>query len=126
VRQGSYFLGLEDSDDTNAIIMARRHAELGETVKFAKRWRQQQWQTLNARWRCPPHALTKQHSRRQLKPHARPRQAAAHRHRRAVGAPAGGAGHAAVVVEFDGVHAAGHGRHDLERVAARLEAFAHV
>ena len=38
--------------------------------------------------------------------------AAAQRCGHAVGAPAGGAGHAAVVVELDRVHAAGDGRHD--------------
>ena len=62
---------------------------------------------------------------RQHEPHPRARQPAAQRRRRPIRAPAGGAGHRAVVVELDGVHAAGHGRHDLERVAAGFEAVAH-
>src|SRR5215469_391416 len=48
-------------------------------------------------------------------------EATGERHRRAVGAPAGRAGHAAVVVELDRVHAARDRRHLDHVVAERAE-----
>src|SRR5260370_310817 len=52
------------------------------------------------------------------------RQAAADADRRAVGAPAGGAGHRAVDGEFDGIHPAGDMRFDRDVVAALAQRLA--
>src|SRR5260221_1754015 len=54
------------------------------------------------------------------------RQAAADADRRAVGAPAGGAGHRAVDGEFDGIHPAGDMRFDRDVVAALAQRLANA
>ena len=58
---------------------------------------------------------------RQPEPHARAREPAGDADRRAVGAPAGGTRHPAIVMELDRVHAAGDRRHRQHLVAHRGE-----